>query len=199
MIPKKLRAFTLLDILAVLAVLGLLVVFSAPPLRKLHDGLELHLAAEEVAGVMRQARQYAVIHNVHVGIKFHHDKDTGFVYMQVYRDGDGDGVRTKDIEKGDDPPVAAAQPLTHVGQRVHFGFPEGPMPRNINGKGRIQRREDPIRFNNSDIASFGPLNTATPGTLYLTDGTLRIAAIRISSRDGRMRIYQWNRGTGVWR
>ena len=34
---------------------------------------------------------------------------------------------------------------------------------------------------------------------YLTDGTLRIAAIRISSRNGRMRIYQWNRGTGVWR
>ena len=193
------RAFTLLDILGVLAIAGLLLALSVPPLRKMHDGLELQLAAEEVAGAMRQARQYAVIHNVHVGIKFHHDQETGFVYMQLYRDGDGDGVRTKDIEEGDDLPVAAAQPLTHVGQRVHFGFPKGPMPRNIGGRGRIQRRDDPIRFNRSDIASFGPMQTATPGTLYLTDGTLRVAAVRISSRNARLRIYYWNRGTGVWR
>lgn len=193
------RGFTLIDVLAVLAVLGVLVTLSVPPLRKMHDGLELQLAATEVAGVMRQARQYAVVHNVHVGIKFHRDEDTGFVYMQLYRDGDGDGVRTKDIEKGDDIPVAAAMPLTHVGRRVHFGFPTGPMPRNINGRGRITRREDPIRFNRSDIASFGPMHTATPGTVYLTDGSLRVAAVRISSRNARLRIYYWSRNTGIWR
>ncbi|MDA8015900.1 MAG: GspH/FimT family pseudopilin [Thermoanaerobaculia bacterium] len=193
------RAFTVLDLLTTLAVLGLLVVFSIPSLRKIHDGLELQLAAEEVAGIMRQARQYAVVHNVHVGIKFHHDRDTGFVYMQVYRDGDGDGVRNSDIETGEDLPLAAAQPLTHVGQRVRFGFPDGPMPRTISGRGHIARRGDPIRFSRSDIASFGPMNTATPGTVYLTDGTLRMAAVRISSRNGRLRIYNWNRGSGVWR
>ena len=198
-VRSRRHAFTLLDVLGVLAILGVLVALSVPPLRKMHDAIELRLAAEEVAGVMRQARQYAVVHNVHVGIKFDHDKETGFVYMQLYRDGDGDGVRTVDIEDGEDPPVAAAQPLTHVGQRVHFGFPEGPMPRNIGGRGRIQRRQDPIRFNRSDIASFGPMQTATPGTVYLTDGSNRVAAVRISSRSARLRIYYWNRFTGVWR
>lgn len=193
------RGFTLLDLLTAIAVLGILVVLSAPPLQRIHDGLELQLAATEVAGVLRQARQHAVTHNVHVGVKFHHDTESGIVYMQLYKDGDGDGVRTRDIESGDDPPVAAAQPLTHVGQRVHFGFPQGPMPRNIGGRGRISRRHDPIRFNRSDIASFGAMGTATPGTLYLTDGTLRVAAIRISSRNARLRIYYWHRATGVWR
>lgn len=192
------RAFTLVDVLGVLAIMGILTALAMPNLRKAQENLELRLAAEEVAGVLRQARRYAVMHNVHVGVKFHNDETRGVVYMQVYRDGDGDGVRSRDIESGDDPPVAVAMPLTHQG-RVYFGFPEGPMPREINGRRRITRREDPIRFNRSDIASFGPLNTATPGTLYLTDGTLRIAAVRISSRSARLRIYYWNRGTGVWR
>ena len=75
------RAFTLLDVLGVLAIVGLLIAFAMPNLRKAHENLELRLAAEEVAGVLRQARQYAVMHNVHVGVKFHNDETRGFVYM----------------------------------------------------------------------------------------------------------------------
>lgn len=193
------RGITLIDLIAVTAILAIMALLVAPPIRKMHDGLELRLAAEEVAGAMRQARQHAIVHNTHVGIKFETDDDTGFVTMSLYRDGDGDGVKSRDIAKGIDPPESAAQPLTHVGAKVRFGFPTGAMPRNINGRGVIPRRQDPIRFNRSDIASFGPLGTATPGTVYLTDGSHRVAAVRISSHHGRMRIYYWSRMTGAWR
>lgn len=193
------RAFTLIDLMVAMAVLGVLAALATPPLQRMHDGLELRLAAEEVAGVMRQARQHAVMHNVHVGVKFTTDEETGFVFMHLYRDGDGDGVRNHDIDSGDDEPMSVPQPLTHVGRRVHFGFPDGPMPRKVSGYGTLTGRDDPIRFNQSDIASFGPMGTATPGTLYLTDGSLRVAAVRISSRNGRLKIYLWNRNTGVWR
>lgn len=197
--PRRNRAFTLIDLMVAMAVFGMLAALATPSFQRMHDGLELRLAAEEVAGVMRQARQHAITHNVHVGVKFTTDEETGFVYMHLYRDGDGDGVRNHDIDSGDDKPVSVPQPLAHVGQRVHFGFPSGPMPRNVGGHGTLTGRDDPIRFNQSDIASFGPLGTATPGTVYLTDGSLRVAAVRISSRSGRLHLYFWNRDQGVWR
>lgn len=192
------RGVTLIDLIMALAILGLFVYMAVPPVEEFSRGMQMELAAREVVGVFHMARQHAITHDVYVGIKFE-PQDDGRVLMTLYRDGDGDGVRNKDIRKGVDPEEKAAHPLNHVGQVVHFGFPHGAMPRNIGGRGRIGRRHDPVRFNRSDIASFSPDGTATPGTVYLTAGRRRMAAVRVSSRQGKIRVYYWNRGTGVWR
>lgn len=62
----------------------------------------------------------------------------------------------------------------------------------------MDRLDDPIRFNQSDLASFGPLGTATPGTLYLTDRRSRLTAVRVTSRTGRVRVLRYDPGARTW-
>ena len=53
-----------------------------------------------------------------------------------------------------------------------------------------------MRFGDSDILSFSPLGTATPGTFYLA-GDAGQAAVRVTGGSARVRLMVW-RG-GAWR
>lgn len=189
--------FHLLDLLVTLVILGLVATLAAPPLFRASAGLRVRLAAAEVAGVMRRARSTAVMRSTRVAVKFGTEGER--VTYTLYRDGDGDGVRSRDIERGVDPPMTRPQPLMHVGKEVRFGFPPGPPPKKPSGSGRLSRLHDPIRFNRSDLASFDPVGTSTPGSVYLTDGRDRLAVVRLFHRTGKVKILVYDRKTESWR
>lgn len=189
--------FHLLELLVTLVILGLFVTLAAPPLFRASAGLRVRLAAAEVAGVMRRARSTAVMRSTRVAVKFRTEGER--VTYTLYRDGDGDGVRTRDIDQGIDPPMTRSQPLMHVGNDVRFGFPPGPPPRKPSGRGRLDRLDDPIRFNRSDLASFDPVGTSTPGSVYLTDGRDRLAVVRLYHRTGKVKILVYDPKTETWR
>jgi hypothetical protein len=121
------------------------------------------------------------------------------VRWSLYADGDGDGVLNADLSDGTDPRLTLPRPLTYFGRRIRFGFPEGAKPSDpSNPRRRLEGLGDPIRFNRSDLASFGALGTGTPGSLYLTDGR-RLVVVRVLSRTGRVRVLAWDRETDTWR
>jgi type II secretory pathway pseudopilin PulG len=193
------HGFELVELLAAAAVAGVALLLAAPPLARAAARFELRLAAEEVVGSLRQARAYAIAHAAHVGLKFRTAAD-GTVYWALYRDADGDGVRTADLEAGVDPPVAPPRAFAHFGRRVRFGFPPGQAPTDPSDpRRRLDRLDDPVRFNRSDIASFSPLDGATPGSVYLTDGARHLVCVRIDSRAGRPRILVWSPEERRWR
>ena len=80
----------------------------------------------------------------------------------------------------------------HEGHRAIFCSGSPARRAHLEGLG------DPIRFNRSDLASFGPLGTGTPGSLYLTDGR-RLVVVRVLNRTGRVRTLAWDRNTDTWR
>lgn len=180
--------FQLVEMLVSVALLGVLVALSVPPLMAWWHGLAVELAAEEMAGALQAARLYAVRNNVHVAVKF--DTRGDFVHHTLYRDGDGDGVRSDDIRSGRDSRVAGRQAIGAFGG-VRYGFPAGWAPRSPSGD-RLERLDDPIRFNRSDLASFSKDGTATPGTVYLTDGRQRLVAVRVTARSGRIRVLRYD-------
>ena len=63
----------------------------------------------------------------------------------------------------------------------------------------MKRLDDPIRFNRSDLASFNPRGTATPGTIYLTDGLRHLAAVRVNNRSGKISVLYYDPEEEVWR
>jgi prepilin-type N-terminal cleavage/methylation domain-containing protein len=193
------RGFTLLELLVALAVLVSFLAIGAPPLLRISGDLRLRLAAEELAGTLRTARAWAVRHSANVAVKFRTVHD-GEVTFTLYRDGDGDGVLSRDIDSGTDPQVAPPQRLSQLGRGFGFGFPPGPPPRDPGSPDRpLDRLDDPIRFNQSDLASFDPLGSSTPGTLYLTDGVERLAAVRVFNRTGKVRVLIYDPAARVWR
>lgn len=194
----KQNGFQLVELLVALAVLGSLLTLGAPPLLRTSGDLRLHLAAQELAGALKLARSYAVRHSANVAVKFRTGTD-GQVTFTLYRDGDGDGVLTRDIDSGVDPEVGRPRRLSNLGRGFGFGFPPGPPPPDPSSPNRpLDNLDDPIRFNQSDLASFSPLGTATPGSLYVTDRQRRLAAVRVFDRTGKVRVLTLDPETRVW-
>jgi len=191
--------FTLIEILvtgSVSLVFGLMVV---PNLYHLSQSLRVRMAAIELVGVLRTARQKAILSGNKVAVKFDPGPDKRVTFT-LYRDGDGDGVLNRDIDSGTDPSLGPARELTHLGQRIRFGFPPGAAPTDPSGSGRtLSNLDDPIRFNRSDLASFGPLGGSTPGSLYLTDGNRHLSVVRVFGYTGKVKILVYNPETRRWR
>lgn len=192
------QGFQLLELIVVLALVGLSAAAGIPHLLRASAGGRVRLAAAELVSALRLARAYAVRHSANVGVKFV-EGEGGRVTYTLYRDGDGDGVRSRDIERGVDPPTGPARLLERLGPRVGLGFPPGRPPRDPSDPSRrLDRLDDPIRFNRSNIASFGPLGSATPGSLYLTDHREHLAAVRVTGRSGRIRMLVYDREAERW-
>lgn len=197
--PGGRAGFQLLGLLVGLTAAGLLLTVAVPPLLHWSARLRARAAAGEVAGAMRRARSEAARRGVRVGLKFR-TADGGAVSYTLYRDGDGDGLSTRDIDEGVDPALGPARRLAHLGADVRFGFPPGRAPRDPSDPThRLGNLDDPVRFNLSDIASFDPLGTSTPGSVYLTDGRVHLMAVRLFGRTGKVKILAYDRATETWR
>lgn len=188
---------TLVELAIVVAVAAIVVAIGLPPLLRTSSRLRLESGAAEIASALRLTRAYAIRHGVKVALRFGRSP-RGEVTFTMYRDGDGDGVRGVDIESGVDPQEQPTRTLTALGRGVRFGFPPGPLPP-APGDRRPLERDDPIRFNRSDLASFSPSGTSTPGTVYLTDGARELVAVRVTSRAGRIRVMRYDRSRRAWR
>jgi hypothetical protein len=182
------RGFSLLELLTVVAIVMTMAVFALPPIRAMVADAHLLGAGREFCSSFRLAASTAIRGNVYTAIRFERRADE--VRYAVYRDGDDDGVRSDDIASGRDALVAGPFPLA-IGPTVRVGIRPG-TPAIPPERGLLSG--DPIRFGSSDILSFSPLGTATPGTFYLMgDGAQ--AAVRVTGGTARVRLMIWR---GSW-
>jgi prepilin-type N-terminal cleavage/methylation domain-containing protein len=184
------RGFSLVEMMVVMAVIVIMAAVGYPHFRGYTADAHLLGAARAFKDEFRKARSMAIRSGVYTGIRFERRLE-GDVFA-VYADGNGNGIRTADIRRGLDWLVAGPFPLNAAIPGVRVGILPGiPVP----PPGRGQLTGDPIRFGRSDILSFSPLGTATPGTLYLAgDGAQ--AAIRVIGGSARVRLMTWR---GQWR
>lgn len=192
------RGYQLFELLVVLAVLSISAAVGLPRALDWTRHLKVDLAARELVSALRLTQSYAIRYGTKVGIKFRPEAKFGPTFT-LHLDGDGDGVRTVDIESGVDPAIGPPRQLAHFGSIVRFGFPPGPAPRDPgNPRRRLDRLDDPIRFNRSDIASFNHLGASTPGSLYLTDGRYLLSVVRLFGRTGKVKVMHYDRETETW-
>lgn len=195
---SKERGFQLVELVVVLALMSMAALIVVPPVLSMSARLRTQMAAHELMAALYETRALAQKQAAYVGIKFY--PAAGRVAYACYRDGDGDGVRTADITSGVDPQVTPLRIMIHLGGRTGFGFPPGRPPRDPGDPThRLDRLEDPIRFNDSDIASYGPLGTSTPGSLYVTDGRSELVVVRVLGMTGKVRVMRWVPQSDAWK
>jgi prepilin-type N-terminal cleavage/methylation domain-containing protein len=186
------RGFSLVEALVAVAI-ALAMAATALPVFRAHFA-DAHLvgAGQQFKAKFRLAWSAAVRSGVYTAIRFERHDD-GSVWYAVYQDGDGDGVRSADIAEGRDRLVSGPFPLSGgapgVSVAINPGVPALPPERGL-------LSGDPVRFGPSDILSFSPLGTATPGTFSLA-GDAGQAAVRVTGGSARVRLMVW-RG-GRWR
>lgn len=187
--------FSLLEVLACLAILGILVAASVPLLAGTVAGERLRAAGWETALLMRELRQRAVAQRLGFGLRF--VQSGGLWSYSLYRDGNGNGIRTADILAGRDPFLLGPEEPGMRHEGIRFGLPEAAVPQIPPGTGPIPDPSDPVKFGTSDIVSFSPSGSISSGTLYLTDGR-RVTAVVVYGPTGRIRAFRFDPGTG-WR
>jgi prepilin-type N-terminal cleavage/methylation domain-containing protein len=177
------RGFSLFELLAVVFIIGLMAAVSLPHVKAY--AVEAHLmgAGRVFVGEFRKARSIAIKSGVQTAIRF--EKREGVDYYSTYQDGNGNGVRAVDITAGIDRRISGPLRLDANTSGVRVGINPGvPAPPPETG---TLDPSDPIRFGPSNMLSFSPLGTATPGTFYLAGQTLQ-AGVRVTGGSSRVRL-----------
>lgn len=190
------RGLTAIELVAALAVAGALASATATGAFQLQSALAVRSAAAELSAAFFRARAYALTKGIAVALKFR--KDGGRWEWALYRDGNGNGVRNAEIASGVDRflGLAIVWPRTDVRPGILQGTP---VPDPGSPGSWLDRLDDPIRFNSSDLCSFSPLGESTPGSVYLWDGRDRMAVVRVFGRSAKVRTLFHYRGEKSWR
>lgn len=187
---------TSLELIVGLAAIGALVAATATGAFQLQSALAIRSAAAELSSAFVRARVYALTRGIAVALKFR--KDGGRFEWALYRDGNGNGVRNAEIASGVDRSLGLA--VVWPRSDVRPGILQGtPVPDPGSPGSWLDRLDDPIRFNSSDLCSFSPLGESTPGSVYLWDGRDRMAVVRVLGRSAKVRTLYHYRGERSWR
>jgi prepilin-type N-terminal cleavage/methylation domain-containing protein len=188
------NGFTLMESLAVLAIIGALAMVAVPSFATYRRHASLLAEAEQMRSIFRAARSRAITRNAHAGVRFAaRGSDWTFA---LYDDGDGDGIRSDDIAKGIDRCFAAPSvlmPQFHIATVAllpgAIRDPDGdPLPPTASA----------VQFGTSSTCSFSPTGSGTPGTAYITNKDGEIYAIRVYGASGKVRVLRYNALKKKW-
>ena len=194
--PFEARGASAAGLVAALTVATCAALVAAPTMANLSESIAIRSAASEAATALLWARSHALTRNVHVGVKFRRNGDR--YEWALYRDGNGNGVRTAEIARGVDRPLGLAIAWTR--RDITPGiFSDMRVPDPGSPGAYLSNPNDPIRFGTSDICSFSPAGESSPGSIYLSDGRNRMAVVRVLGRTAKIRVLYYRRGERGWR
>jgi hypothetical protein len=186
--------WTLTELLVAAGMVSVLAVFTLRQVRAYSVDAHLLGAGHAFKGEFRKARSIATRNNVYTAIRF--EDKAAIPRYSVYVDGNFNGVRREDIDKGVDRRVAGPFFLDAQATGVRVGINPGTPA--IPPDTGILDVDDPIKFGPGDMLSFSPLGTATPGTFYLA-GEAAQGAVRVTPGTARVRLMLCRNGKWIER
>jgi hypothetical protein len=194
---SKSRGMSLVEALLVVAVLAIVTTVVLPDLDEIRRAAALSAASSQLKGLLYRCRADAVMNRRATATVFEQRTD-GSWRCFIAVDGDGDGIRSRDIRGLIDPVV---------GEILHFeaggaglGILQGEFVPDPSGRGRLRGNlSDPVRAGRGNMITFTPRGTATPASIYLTDHRARMRVLRIYGGTGRVISRVWRSGWPEWR
>jgi type II secretory pathway pseudopilin PulG len=191
------RGMSLVEIILFVVVLAIVISIALPDLGELRRAAALRAAAGQLKGLLFRCRAFAVMNACSTAAVFEERAD-GSWRCFIAVDGDGDGIRSRDIRAKVDPVV---------GEILHFeaggaglGILQGEYVPDPSGRGRLRGNlSDPVRAGRGNIITFTPRGTATPASLYLTDHRARMRVLRVYGGTGRVISRVWRSGWPKWK
>jgi hypothetical protein len=191
---RRTQGFTFAELLFALGVASVFTAAAAPQLRAGLDEWRTRGAVRYLSSRLHRARMEAAIRNVDAAIRFVAAGNT-FEYVTVV-DGNGNGVRTADVQSGVDRTVDHTERLPDKFAGVDFGALPG-LPA-VDPSGTAPGA-DPIRLGSGDMITFTPLGSSSPGSLYVRGRGRVQYVLRMFAETGRIRVLRYYPGTGEWK
>ncbi len=191
------RGRSLVESLALGVVLAVMLAVAVPSLVETRKSAALAGAAGKIRGMMFRCRVAAVMRQRSTGLVF--ERRAGSVWRCfIALDGDGDGIRRRDIENGADEIVSEI--LAFAPREAGLGILVGEAVPDPSGRGLLRGcLDDPIRAGRGDIITFTPQGHATPSSVYFTDHRSKMRVLRVYGATGRVVCLRWQKGWRQWR
>ena len=186
------------SVLELLVCVGLVLVTAAvgvPFVRAYSEEARVLGAGRAFMGEFLRVRSLATGRDRNAAIRFERQDDGSYVYT-TYGDGNGNGVLSSEIRAGIDPRLAGPFRVEEGAPGVRIAILPGVQA--IPPEAGPLDPADPVRFGSSDMLSFSPLGTATPGTFYLASEGVQ-AAVRVTPGSARVRLLLYRSGGWVVR
>jgi Tfp pilus assembly protein FimT len=189
------HGYSLADMLVVLAIIGMSVSVTMPAFNSMRHRGAVRAASAEIRSIFFVARMRATSRGHNYGIRF--QKFGNEWRYAEYEDGDNDGLRTDDINKGIDRPLFTPRPVLLTDRGVAT---IGVLSKTITDPdgAKLTPTASPVQFGNSQICSFSSLGESTSGTIYLTDGVGGIYAVRVYGATAKVRTLRYNESRRTW-
>jgi type II secretory pathway pseudopilin PulG len=186
-------AFSLVELVFALGLAATLSAVAVPHLLASLDEARAASAARYVSTRLQRTRMEAIARNEATAVRVTRAAES--YRLTQYVDGNRNGVRSRDIEAGVDRLIAGPERLGDQFPGVDFGVVPGLPPIDIPSGAP---GADPIRLGSSDLVTFSPLGTATPGSLYVLGRRNVQFVVRIFGETGKTRILKFNQGSRQW-
>ena len=192
---RKDHGYSLADILVVLAIIGMIAGVAVPQFNAMRRRTAVRASAAEIRSIFHDARMRAITSGTNFGVRFtKYGKE--WRYTEYY-DGDGDGIRTEDINSGVDRPLFTPRPVLVTDRgAATIGVLAKTIPDPDGAK--LTATSSAVQFGRSSICSFSPSGECTPGTIYLTDGLGGIYAVRVYGATAKIRTLRFNEKRRKW-
>lgn len=166
-----------------MALMALLSAIAIPQSLAAVDRARTASAARHLASRIAVARSQAVMRSAHVALRFE-DRHSDMAF-RMYVDGNHTGVRTGDITTGIDVPLEPAVRLgdLYPGVSIAVAGEDG---------------TDSVRLGPSNLLSFTPLGTSTPGSIFVRGRDGSQFAVRVLGATGRVRVERFVSHSRTW-
>ncbi|HEY7699147.1 MAG TPA: type II secretion system protein [Vicinamibacteria bacterium] len=173
----------LLELLVAVTLIVLTAAAAIPRAQSMVHESRLRGAAFYLRGLLRQVRANAAAHARYEGLVF--GDLNGSPAFSIHVDGNSNGIRRADIDRGIDPRVREPYRLGDTFPGIHYGsLPTGAPVPFFRG----------LQIGRGNIVSFSPLGSSTSGTLYLTNDYGLVYAVVILGATGRVRVARYRGG-----
>ena len=192
---RRQRGVTAAELTIGLAVGGLLLGVAMPNLMEVRRDMAMHRTARSLTALMVRARLFAMRSQQPHGVVFRQRADGWHCF--VAHDGNGDGsITSRAMRSGADPIDGEILDLEDGPGQLSVLDGRVPDP---GGSGWLDRAYDPVRAGRGDIITFTPAGTASPSSVYVSDGRDHMLVLRTIGATGRVRVLEWRRGWAEWK
>jgi type II secretory pathway pseudopilin PulG len=189
------RGYTLIDTIVTAAVCSCMGAAAIPMIAGSLDRERTVIGAHMVAGQLQRARLESLKRARAVAVRIEQVGDR--TSLQLFADGDGDGVRQADIDLGIDPPLTPLEFLDQHARGIALRINQ--TVTDAGGVGELRAGDDPLRIGNTALLVFSPLGSATGGTMYVAGPRGPQMAIRVFGGTGRVRLMTFLPQARRWR
>ena len=185
--------YSLVELMFATALVATMSALTVPGVLATIDDMRTIGAARYMSARLQRARMEAVARSASVALRFVQTPD-GYGYA-VYVDGNGNGVRTSDIQRGLDREVMPLERLPDLFRGVDFGVLPGLPPVE---SGSSPPGTDPIKLGTSNILTFSAIGTSSSGSLYIRGQKGAQYVLRVFGETGRTHVLKFDPGARRW-